>query len=130
MSEISQGDWDDVDFPRIPRWPSKTGEKRPLRVYISTWVGTSPGARHMYAEVKEKENEYWSEKNNTWVDVSCSTESKGYYLKADVFTLKEAVEIATKFVEMIAGKKRIHHVVSWIGPGRPRWAKESLMGEF
>jgi hypothetical protein len=122
MKHIYQHDWDDVDHPHIPRWPSKTGEKRPLEVHISSWKGYSAGARHLYAEVTEAKNEYWSEKNNAWVDVSCDSESAGYHLKADIYTLKEAVKIVTAFVEMVAGKKRSNHEIAWEGPGCPKWA--------
>ena len=129
MKQIYQHDWRGIDTPYIMRWPSKIGEKRPLKINISSWVGMSAGARHVYAEVTEEDNEYWSEENNAWVSVSCSSEASGYHLKADVYTEKEAVRIALTFVEIVAGRHRTEHVIGWYGPGRPRWAKKSLMGE-
>lgn len=115
-------DWNILKGERIPRWPSKCGEKRPLRVEINSWIGICPGAKHYYAKVREEDNQWWSEDENAWVQLSCDSARGGYSLEADVMTEEEAIELAKYFVLLVAGKRREHHEIIWSGPGRPRWA--------
>lgn len=93
-------DWSVLGDDRIRRWPSPD-EPRGLRVEITTWIGTSLGAKHFYAKVKEEDNQWWSEEENTWVELSCDSEKGGYDLRADCMTRQEAEEVAKFFVHMI-----------------------------
>lgn len=113
-------EWDDVDDERIRRWPSQIGEKRPISVKINSWVGISIGAKHVYAEVKEDDQAYWSESKAAWVYVSRDSEKSGYSMRAEVMTEKEAIAIAKTFVDLIAGKDLRNHEVQWDGPGKPK----------
>ncbi len=111
--------WDDLRTDeRIPRWPSKVGEKRPVSVKINSWVGISIGAKHTYLEIEENKQEYWSEKENCWVEVLCDSEAKGFSLKAEVYTEEEAILIANEFLKLMFHKKT--HVLNWDGPGKPK----------
>lgn len=116
-------DWSLLGGPgklRTMRFPSLTGEKRTIYVRVSTWVGTSVGARHIYVEVKEERNQYWSEIEEAWIEIESSSETSGYYLKADVYSEREARKIAMTFITMIGGKDLERHEVHWHGPARPR----------
>jgi len=122
--EMSAHDWNVLGKEeRIRRWPSKIGEKRPLRVEITSWVGISIGAKHTYVKVKEANNGWWCEDENCWVELSCDSEKGGYSLEASVNNEDEAVALAKHFVELVAGKKRKNHDIRWEGLGRPRWIK-------
>jgi hypothetical protein len=123
MREISTGDWGILRGERIPRWPSKIGEKRPIRVEINSWVGISIGAKHVNVNVAEAENMWWCEEENAWVRIYTDSESGGYEMRSKVLTEEEAVSLALAFVTLIAGKGRKHHTVDWNGPGKPRWAQ-------
>ncbi len=123
MGSLYAHDWKLLGDDRIPRWPSKIGEKRKIRVDISSWVGTSVGAKHVYAKIEEEPNQWWSESENTWVELSCDAGRTGYTMRGDVMTEKEAVAFSLFCIEMIAGKRRTHHKVMWTGPGRPKWAE-------
>lgn len=120
---MTTSDWGVLGNDRIPRWPSKIGEKRKIRVDISSWIGTSPGAKHTYASVVEENNQWWSESENTWVEIYSDSSKSGYSAKGDLMTEVEAVAFALFCVELIAGKKRLHHKVLWSGPSRPKWAE-------
>lgn len=121
MSEMYAHEWEILKGERIPRWPSKIGELRPINVDITSWLGISPGASHYYVEVREKFNMWWCEDENCWVELSCDSGNKGYSMKADVFTLSEAVNMAINFIKLIHGKDYKKQHVVWSGPGRPRW---------
>ena len=108
--------WDILGDERRQRWPCNTGEKRGLRVCISSWVGAATGARHVYAEVKEEDNQWWSEKVQDWVELSCDTSSSGYSMKVDVVTIEEAVTMAAAFIRLVAGDKAEHHRISVDAP--------------
>lgn len=122
MREIFTHDWNILKGERIPRWPSKIGEKRPLRVEITSWKGISSGARHHYCHVQEQDNQWWCEDENAWISLSCDTGNKGYSMNADVMTESEAVALAKLFVKLVAGDGLKNHEVCWSGPGRPKWA--------
>lgn len=108
--------WKDLGKERIARWPTKIGEKRPVKVKINSWVGISIGAKHTYLEIDEAKQEYWPEKENRWVEVLCSSESRGFSLKADVYSDEEAIKIAKSFLKLMFKKET--HVLQWDGPGR------------
>lgn len=117
--------WRDVDEPRVKRWPSKTGEKRKINVWITTWVGRDKDATHYRVSVEEQANEYWSEKRGQWVKVNCCERSLGCHLRADVLKSRDAISLAKTFIKMIAPKGETHYVEwSWYGEGRPRWIKK------
>ena len=68
MIHLHTNDWDDLGENRIRRWavagdfekgvPPEIAGKRPIDVEISSWVGTSIGAKHTYVEVTERDNEW------------------------------------------------------------------------
>ena len=91
ISTISTGDWGILGDDRIRHWPSETGDKRPLKVDISSWVGISAGAKHVKVIVAEAENEWWCENENAWVRIYTDTESGGYEMTANVLTNEEAI---------------------------------------
>lgn len=107
---------------RIRRFPSTIGEKREIRVEITTWKGISLGAKHYDVSVVEQENSWWSESENAWVHINEDSEKRGFHLNAGVLTEEQAVKVAKMFVGLIAGPKRKRHDVIWSGPGRPSWA--------
>jgi len=115
-------DWKILGEDRIQRWPSKIGEKRPIKVEISSWIGISVGAKHIKVNVEEEENQWWCEDENAWVTLSCDAERGGYSLKAEVYTEEEAIKTAKYFILLIAGKGRKNHTVYWHGHGKPRFA--------
>ena len=118
-------DWEILGGERIPRWPSEIKEKRPLGVRIYTWVGTSAiGAKHFNAEVNEEQNQWWCEDRNAWVTLSCDGERDGVSMRASVLTEGDAIKMAMHFVELVTGPKRAKHIVSWDGPGKPKWARQ------
>ena len=124
MTAIYAHDWKILGDDRIPRWPSKIGEKRPIRVEINSYTTIGAiGAKHWYVNVEEHKNQWWSEERNAWVELSCDSGNKGYHLRASVLTIDEAIEVAKMFVVLIAGQRRRKHYVEWSGPGRPRWAE-------
>jgi hypothetical protein len=123
VKEISTSDWGILRGERIPRWPSKIGEKRTIRVEINSWVGISIGAKHVNVKVEEAENMWWCEEENAWVRIYEDAENGGYELRAKVMTDEEAVKTAIAFVKTIAGPGRKNHTVFWDGPGKPRWAQ-------
>lgn len=106
-------DWEILGEDRIPRWPSKIGEKRGIKVEINSWVGISVGAKHYNVTVEEQDNMWWSEKENSWVELSCDSERGGYSLRASLLTKEEAIKVAKFFVKLIAGKELKNHIVSW-----------------
>ena len=118
--EIYAHDWDIIGKDRIRRWPSKIGEKRSLSVTITSWVGISIGAKHTYVHVEEQKNQWWSEKENAWVELSCDSKKGGYNLRADCMNLKEAVKTALFFVKLIDPEHNTHEV-HWHGEGEPKW---------
>ena len=115
-------DWDILGDRRKRRWPGP--DKRGLEVTIWTLSGSvAIGARHWYATVIEERNQWWSEKEGDWVDLTCDSENGGFSLRVDVDTEAQAIKVARFFVELVAGKDRKHHRVTWDGNGRPRWAR-------
>ena len=54
---IYGGKWEELGDERIQRWPSKIGDKRPLKIKLSSWVGVSIGAKHVYLEIEEEDNQ-------------------------------------------------------------------------
>ena len=131
-------DWGILGEDRIKRWQEgpyqcreKRGkgrsvwqEKRPVKVQITTYIGTiAINASHYYVKVEEAKNQWWCEERNAWVELSCDT-SYGYNLSANVYTQQEAIQVALRFLETVCGPKRDHHTVTWHGPGRPRWASQ------
>jgi hypothetical protein len=118
---ILSHDWGILGKRRKQRWPGP--DKRSLRVSIWTFTDSiALGARHWYATVEEERNQWWSEKEGAWVELSCDSENRGFNLRADVNTEKEAIKIAKIFIELVAGKDRKHHEITWSGPGKPKWA--------
>ena len=113
-------DWNVLKGERIRRWPSKIGDKRGINVDISSWVGISIGAKHVNVEVAEEHNQWWSEEDNAWVDLSCDAERNGYSLKASVYTNKEAIKVAKFFIRLIVGEHKENYEIRWDGPGKPK----------
>jgi len=109
MRQISTNDWGILKGKRIPRWPGKIDDKRGIKIEISSWVGTSIGARHTYVKVSEEDNMWWCEHEKAWVKIYTDTQSSGYSLEANVFTEQEALKIAKYFIELIAGKECKNH---------------------
>lgn len=116
-------EWEVIGGPeRIARFPSKIGEKRNIRVEITSWIGLSIGAKHHSVNVEEQRNSWWSESENAWVELSCDSQNRGYSMRAEVLTEEEAIKLAKHFIKIIAGSKRLLHTVCWTGKGRPTWA--------
>lgn len=101
MNHISTGDWGILGDDRIRRWPGTWGGKRRINVEWSSWVGVSPGARHIDVNVTEEDNQWWSENENAWVSIYSDSTATGYDLRAKVYTESEAEEVADFFVEFI-----------------------------
>jgi hypothetical protein len=115
-------DWDKLGDDRIRRWPHEYGGKRPIRVTINSWVGTSAiGARHYYLEVEEEENQWWCEKENSWVTFSMDLHNKGREINGTFEDEESAIELARKAIELLTKKDLTHFTVTWSGPGCPRW---------
>jgi len=108
---INTSDWNILKGERIPRFPSKIGEKRKVIVDYSSWKGLSVGAKHNYVKVMEENNQWWCEDENAWVEIYTDSEKSGYSLKAEVMTEKEAKEVAKFFVQLIGGKGMKNHYV-------------------
>jgi hypothetical protein len=100
--KIYAHDWSILGEDRIPRWPSKIGEKRPITVRISTWIGTSAiGARHYNVSVEEEVNQWWCEKENAWVELSCDPSKSGVSMSASVLSRSDAEKLAKFFVDLV-----------------------------
>ena len=126
MKEILRHDWGVLGSDRISRFPSKVGDKRRISVSIYNWAGFSLGAKHFSVRIKEQNNQWWCESENAWVEISCDTTNRGYSMNADVLSKKEVIKITMDFISMIAGKKRINHVVEWSGLFKPDWVEEQF----
>jgi hypothetical protein len=112
---ILGGKWADLGDCRERRWPSKIGEKRPISVTISSWIGTSPGARHYYVEVKEENNMWWDPNENCWRELWDDQEKKGYILeKASVMTEEEAIKLAIFFIKLIHPTDYKDQEIHWL----------------
>lgn len=101
MKHISTDDWGILGDDRIRRWPGTWGGKRSIRVDWHSWVGVSPGARHIDVDVKEEDNQWWCEVENAWVTIYRDSAATGYDLRAKVYTESEAKEVSEFFVELI-----------------------------
>lgn len=127
---VTAEDWDKADLAtdsqgcHIQRWPSKIGEKRGIKVDVYTWVGYDGGAKHFNVHVDEIDNQFWSEKKNEWVRVSCHSASRGASLMASVFSAKDAVKLAKTYLKMIDPTGKTHAAMwVWSGDERPSWIK-------
>ncbi len=128
--EIYSDNWELLNGERIARWPSKTGkDPRKISVTINSWIGLSPGAKHYYVKVVEKDNMWWCEEKNAWVNVTIDSECGGYKLEASIITEEQAIKLAKYFIKIIMGRlpkswcnKADSHYVIWSGEGRPKWA--------
>jgi hypothetical protein len=113
---VSGIDWGDLKEFRIPRWPSKIGEKRPLVVEITSWVGISAGARHYYAHIKEHEQCWWDNEDNRWAVVS-GEDSRDFKVDVDAPRREAAIKIAKAVVKAILSlddpEAGIEHSVEW-----------------
>jgi len=108
-------DWDILGKRRKQRWPGP--DKRDLNVSVWSLSRTAAiGARHWYVTIEEERNQWWSEKESDWVQLTCDSENGGFCLRADVNTVQEAIKLAKFFVDLVAGKGRRHHRISWSGP--------------
>lgn len=117
----AENGWDTVnqEEERIPRYPSKTGEKRPLRVRIDSWVGTSAiGAKHYYADVQEGPQQWWCEADNVWLEFDTYGANQGIHMRAAVLDEATAIRVALAFVKAAFPDLSQHHI-SWDGPGCP-----------
>jgi hypothetical protein len=119
-STIYAHDWEILGDERIPRWPSKTNEKRKLKVSINSWVGISIGAKHYNVKVEEQNNMWWCEDKNSWVELSCDSEKGGYELEAKLLTEAEAIKVAKFFIKLVAGKDCKNHEVVWDDDSCPK----------
>ena len=121
---IYGGNWKDLGETRINRWPGIIGEKRPIKVDINSWIGTSLGARHWYVTVKENDNMWWDEHRDMWRELWDDSEKGGYELdKASVYTEDEAIQLAIFFIKLIHPKNYKKQIIYWNGPGKPSWCK-------
>lgn len=93
--------WEDLSGERIVRWPSKTGEKRPIRVEVFSWVGVSPGAKHYNVRIVEHRNEFWCERDNRWVDIYEWSHADGFRLDADCYSEDEIAKVANHFLKLM-----------------------------
>ena len=103
-------DWNRISEPRIPRYPSKIGEKRDLVVSYFSWVGIEENAKHYEVTVTEEPNQWWSEEDNDWVELSCDPNKRGYELRASVYTKEEAERVAKAFIGIVDTNKN-HNVI-------------------
>jgi len=114
MSYILAHDWDILGEERIPRWPSKTGEKRKIKINISTWVGTlATEAKHYDVTVTEEANQWWCEEKGAWVELTCDDHQVDYSLSATVLSHAEAMKVAQLFVALITTNREEEYLVCW-----------------
>ena len=103
-------DWSILGDDRIRRWPSKNKkDKRALIVEITSWIGTSPGAKHYYLKIDEEKNQWWSSSKNDWVEIYNDTSANGYHLHADMMSEDECIKLAKSYIDLVCGKKRLNH---------------------
>ena len=101
MHTIFTHNWEILKGERIPRWPSQTGEPRPVTIEISSWKGISFGAKHVNLRVEEAKNQWWCEDENAWVQISCDSEADGRSMTAAVYTQEEAKQLAVFFIKHV-----------------------------
>lgn len=107
---------------RIPRYPSKIGEKRPVRVTITTWIGTSAlGASHYSVHVRDDENSWWCESENAWIRGYGTGLHDHLSLSATTYSDSAAIELAKVYVEKNFDLKT--HEIVWDGPGCPDYCR-------
>ena len=61
---LSGGYIKDIPEPHVRRWPSNG--RLEVTVYINSWVGYSPGAKHWYSKVEESHNPIWNSDEQMW----------------------------------------------------------------
>jgi len=105
--------WEYVGDERIPRWPSKINEPRPIKIDINSWRGISIGAKHVMLRVDEEENSWWSDSENSWVHVSCDSSNRGFSMSADVYTEDQAIELAIRFLRDVMSVTQETHVIEY-----------------
>lgn len=98
---IFTGDWEILKGERIRRWPSQIGEVRPIKIDINSWVGISIGAKHVMLKIEEEDNAYWCEDKNCWVHIYSDTTARGISMEANVYTDKQAEELAIFFLKNV-----------------------------
>jgi hypothetical protein len=116
-------DWEILKGQRIRRWTNnlkrqeqvkpQVEDPRRVTVTLSSWVGTSPGARHYYVKIEEEQNQWWCEDRSTWVKLSCDSTSNGFSLRADCYSPEEALELAKFTVNLIFGRPRTKKRKMW-----------------
>lgn len=92
--------WEILGGDRIPRWPSED-DPRTIHVSVTSWVGLSVGAKHYSVRVEEEHNQWWSEDENTWTELSCDSGKRGYSFTGELMTKKDAEEFANHCIELI-----------------------------
>lgn len=88
------------------RWPVDAtpphpDDPRPVEVSITSWVGTSPGARHTYLEIKEADNPVWDEEAGGWRKCWDDRRMKGAYIHLDVYNAAQAWKIARSIIKIM-----------------------------
>lgn len=114
------------DAPRILRYPSKCGERRPLKVEISTWVGTSAiGASHYNVRISEGENSYYDGEENCWLQPWAGVPGDAtLQLSATTYQLQAAIDLAVYYVKL-AFQDLSKYEVQWDGAGCPKeWERD------
>lgn len=115
-------DWKTAFDPEHP-------DSRRINVKITSWVGTSAGAKHIYVTVEEEENMYWCEEKNAWLMPFAHSDVTGYSFKGEVLTDKEALDFAKQCCKIILNsvgadfKNKKHYKISWNKSRIPKWAK-------
>ena len=103
--------WSDLGEDKIPRWPSKIDEPRPIEIEISSWVGISIGAKHVMLRIAEQENAWWCEDRNDWMILSCDSHKRGFSMSADVYSEQQAIEMAIYFLRDVMKVNAQTHVI-------------------
>lgn len=107
---IYTGDWEILGGDRIRRWPS-TDDERTIKVTQRSWVGLSPGAKHIDVRVEEEDNQFWSESENAWVTIYGDTGARGYRFEGDVMSREEAEAFEEACLAIIqANKDQLYRV--------------------
>ena len=115
--------WEDLGEQRIRRWINdlekseqvnlQINDPRPVRVEILSWKDQCVGAKHYTLNIKEEDNQWWSEKENAWMDITIDSRKRGFSLSADCYSREEAIELAKFTVDLIFGKENTDKRKMW-----------------
>jgi len=115
--------WDESTSSRIRRWTNNLNESdqiklqvddpRPVSVGISSWVGTSVGAKHFTLIITEHDQMYWSDEENCWCEVSKDSTKMGFSAKLECYSEQQAKTLATMIINEVFGKPTTKRRKMW-----------------